>query len=578
MTVEIIGLITVVATLTGIAAYFLAGSKSNKEFIQKSYELESLTIEKETLASEVYELTQSKEANLQKVRSIELNQQRIEAELHAVSQRKKELENGYIELEVKADTLINEKHEAEKSRESFQAELEALKLQQQALDMRLQAAHVDLAEMRYALSEQQKVVAELGKQSKSFEIKAQEVQQQYKESKLFNLEIDKKREALQDRYNSLLAEYTELKTSLEERDNSHAKQLTQFEEQKQALSEQFKVLANEILDSKTKALQDSSKLSLSAVMNPFQQSIDSFKKEVQDIHNRETSQRGELKKELESLKELNQKITTEAHELSTALKGQKKLQGNWGELVLENVLDRSGLQLGKDYKREVSFTTEEGKKRPDAVVYLPQDKHLIIDAKVSLNAYTRFINSNNDNERELALSEHVKAMGDRIKELADRDYYKLPGLNSPEMVFMFVPIESAFVEALKADESLFQSAIESNVLVATPTTLLTSLNIVRQLWRYEDQNKHTVALAQKAEAVFKKLNSFLGSFEGIKKGLDKASESYVKAENQLISGKGNLVKQVGDFKNLAPAIKAELPSYFTDKSDLEIDYVSVDDK
>jgi len=578
MTVEIIGLFAVIATLTGIAAYFLAGSKSNKEFIQKSYELESLTNEKEALASEVYELTQSKEANLQKVRSIELNQQRIEAELHAVSQRKKELENSYIELEVKADTLIQEKHEAEKSRESSQAELEALKLQQQGLDMRLQAAHVDLAEMRDALSEQQKDVAELGKQSKSYEIKAQEVQQQYKESKLFNLEIDKKREASQDRYNSLLAEYTELKTSLEERDNSHAKQLTQFEEQKQALSEQFKVLANEILDSKTKALQDSSKLSLSAVMNPFQQSIDSFKKEVQDIHNRETSQRGELKKELESLKELNQKITTEAHELSTALKGQKKLQGNWGELVLENVLDRSGLQLGKDYKREVSFTTEEGKKRPDAVVYLPQDKHLIIDAKVSLNAYTRFINSNDDNERELALSEHVKAMGDRIKELADRDYYKLPGLNSPEMVFMFVPIESAFVEALKADESLFQSAIENNVLVATPTTLLTSLNIVRQLWRYEDQNKHTVALAQKAEAVFKKLNSFLGSFEGIKKGLDKASESYVKAENQLISGKGNLVKQVGEFKNLAPAIKAELPSYFTDKSDLEIDYVSVDDK
>jgi len=573
MTVETIELIAVVATLTGIAAYFFAGSKVKKELTQKTYELESLTIGKEALFSEVSELTQSKEAALQKVRNIELNQQRIEAELHAVYQRKIELENGHVKLEHKADTLAQEKHEAEKSRESSQAELEALKQQQQDLDARLQTAHAELIEMREGLAEQQKAEAELGKQSKSFEIKAQEVRQQYEDSKLFNIKIDKKREALQDRYNSLLAEYTELKTSLEERDNSHAKQLTQFEEQKQALTEQFKVLANEILDSKTKALQDSSKLGLSAVMNPFQQSIDSFKKEVQEIHHRETSQRGELKKELESLRELNLKITTEAHELSTALKGQKKLQGNWGELILENVLDRSGLQLGKDYKREVSFTTEEGKKRPDAVIYLPQDKHLIIDAKVSLNAYTRFINSDDDNDRAQALSEHVKAMGDRIKELADRDYYKLPGLNSPEMVFMFVPIESAFVEALKADETLFQSAIESNVLVATPTTLLTSLNIVRQLWRYEDQNKHTVALAQKAEAVFKKLNSFLGSFEGIKKGLDKAAESYSKAENQLVSGKGNLVKQVGDFKNLAPAIKAELPSYFTDKSDLEIDYI-----
>jgi len=312
-------------------------------------------------------------------------------------------------------------------------------------------------------------------------------------------------------------------------------------------------------------------------MAPFQQSIDGFKKEVQDIHHRETTQRGELKKELENLKELNQKITTEAHELSTALRGQKKLQGNWGELVLENVLDRSGLQLGKDYKREVSITTEDGKLRPDAVVYLPQNKHLIIDSKVSLAAYTRFVNSEDDTERKLALEEHVKAMSQRIAELSNKDYYKLPGLNSPEIVFMFVPIESAFVEALKADELLFQTAIENNVLVATPTTLLTSLNIVRQLWRYEDQNKHTAALAEKAERVFKKLNAFLGSFEGVKSGLDRAVESYVKAEGQLVSGRGNLVKQVGEFKNLAPAIKAELPDYFTERANLEIDFIPPDE-
>jgi DNA recombination protein RmuC len=372
--------------------------------------------------------------------------------------------------------------------------------------------------------------------------------------------------------------HIKIKTELDEQVKNLREQKVQFEEQKQSLSEQFgerfTVLANEVLDTKTKAMQESNKLSLHAIMNPFQLSIDGFKKEVQDIHNRETSQRGELKKELENLKELNQKITTEAHELSTALRGQKKLQGNWGELVLENVLDRSGLQLGKDYKREVSITSEEGRQRPDVIVYLPQKKHLIIDAKVSLNAYSRYINSEDETLRKVALDEHVKAMGDRIKELADRDYYKLSGLNSPEIVFMFVPIESAFVEALKADESLFQTAIENNVLVATPTTLLTSLNIVRQLWRYEDQNKHTVALAQKAEGVFKKLNTFLGSFENIKRGLQKATDAYGDAEGQLLSGRGNLVKQVSEFKKLAPAIKAELPTYFTEKSELEIDLIS----
>ena len=388
--------------------------------------------------------------------------------------------------------------------------------------------------------------------------------------------LQSKYEQKTEQFNTLNTDHTQLKTELAERQNSHQKQLSQYEEQKKALSEQFKVLASDILDTKTKVLQETNQHSLASVMNPFKESIESFKKEVQDIHHRETTQQGELRKELETLKELNQKITTEAHELSTALKGQKKLQGNWGELVLENVLDRSGLELGKDYKREVSITTEEGRQRPDAIIYLPQNKHLIIDAKVSLNAYTRYINSDDEVERKLALAEHVMVMGQRINELAKRDYYKLPGLNSPEIVFMFVPIESAFVEALKADETLFQKAIENNVLVATPTTLLTSLNIVRQLWRYEDQNKHTVALATKAEAVFKKLNSFLASFENIKKGLDKANEAYVKSEGQLISGKGNLVKQVGEFKNLAPAIKAELPSYFTDKAELEIDFIAAE--
>ncbi|MFX1713068.1 DNA recombination protein RmuC [Stutzerimonas stutzeri] len=438
---------------------------------------------------------------------------------------------------------------------------------------RLNAAEAVNAQLQADRDQLKDSLANEGKRSQSLATSEREVREQLQDIKAQQVAAAERYEALHSRFTAQSSEYTKLKTELDEREASHARELANFEQQKASLSEQFKLLSNEILEAKTQALQESSKLSLSAVMTPFQQSIDTFKREVQEIHHRETTQQGELRKELESLKALNQQITTEAHELSTALRGQKKLQGNRGELVLENVLDRSGLQKGKDYDREVSFTTEEGRQRPDAVVYLPQGKHLIIDAKVSLNAYTRFVNAEDEGERAIALKEHVQAVGNRIKELADRDYYKLPGLNSPDMVFMFIPIESAFVEALKADETLFQRAIENNVLVATPTTLLTSLNIVRQLWRYEDQNKHTAALASRAEAVFKKLNTFLASFEKIKKGLETATEAYVKAEGQLVSGKGNLVKQVGEFKNLAPAIKAQLPAYFADKAALEIDFI-----
>lgn len=452
---------------------------------------------------------------------------------------------------------------AQQTEQRLTTELQHGQQQQQQLKTELEQARAERAEQH---ARQQGLDAQLQHSLASVQQLKQELTQERSA-----------REQLQEEHYHLSNRYTQLKTELDEREASHQRELVNFEKQKQSLVEQFKALSNEILDAKAQSLQETSKLSLNAMLSPFQQSIDAFKKEVQDIHHRETTAQGELKKELASLKELNQHITKEAHELSTALRGQKKLQGNWGELVLENVLDRSGLQLGKDYQREVSFSTDDGKFRPDAIVYLPQNKHLVIDAKVSLNAYTRYVNAEQELERQQALKEHVQAVASRIKELSAKDYFRLPGLNSPDMVFMFIPIESAFVEALKADESLFQQAIENNILVATPTTLLTSLNIVRQLWRYEDQNKHTAALADKAEAVFKKLNSFLGNFEKIKRGLDSAGAAYLAAENQLVSGRGNLVKQVADFKNLAPAIKAELPQYFVEKAELEIDFIAASD-
>ena len=495
-----------------------------------------------------------------------------------------------------AEQLEQQKASAQQQLESTGKELGALRLEHSALATRLeseQAGRADLGERCEKLErELEKTRADLRtaenslhatrtelQQSRTQQQETQrDLQQRLADAREQYQNLEQKYEQLRQQHSALNAEHAKLQTSLAERDESHRAQLAHFEEQKKALGEEFKVLANEILEQKSKALQETSSTNLNALITPFKESIDGFKKEVQDIHHRETSQRSELKNELKQLQALNQQITTEAHELSTALRGQKKLQGNWGEMVLESVLDRSGLQQGRDYEREKSFNTEDGKQRPDVVVNLPQGKHLIIDAKVSLNAYTRYVNSEDETERQLALNDHVQAVADRIKELADRDYYKISELNSPEMVFLFIPIESAFVEALRADERLFQMAIENNVLVATPTTLLTSLNIVRQLWRFEDQNKHTAALASKAESVFKKLNSFLGSFEGIKKGLEKASEAYAKAEGQLVSGRGNLVKQVGEFKNLAPAIRAELPGYFTEKAELEIDYIPGDEQ
>jgi DNA recombination protein RmuC len=353
-----------------------------------------------------------------------------------------------------------------------------------------------------------------------------------------------------------------------------AEKLSLVEDAKEAMSNQFKSLANDILEEKSKKFTEQNQLNLGQLLDPLRERMTEFKAKVEEIHLKDTEQQALLKVELTQLKEANLHMTAEAHGLATALKGQSKKQGNWGELLLGNVLDRSGLREGIDFKREVSFNTEEGKKRPDVIVYLPQSKHLVIDAKVSLNAYTRYVNAEEDVLRQQALKEHVEAVASRIKELSDRNYYALPGLNTPEMVFMFIPVESAFSEALRADEALFQRAVEQNVLVATPTTLLTSLNIVRQLWRFEEQNVHTAELADRAGKVYKKLVTFLNSMEGVGKQLDKAQESFNLAMNQLVSGKGNLINQAKEFERLGVSIQSELPENLVTKAALELEHHS----
>lgn len=378
-------------------------------------------------------------------------------------------------------------------------------------------------------------------------------------------------ERLSRQRDELALEQARLHTALKERQRHFQEQMDQLRESRESLKKEFEHLASEVLERKGRAFQEMSRESLSHLLLPIQGEMKGFREKVEKIHEQESEQRIQLRTELQNLQQLNHAITEQADRLANALQGQKKVQGNWGELILENVLDRSGLQSGTDYRREVSFNTEEGRLRPDVVVYLPQEKHLVIDAKTSLAAYTRYVNGEDETERLQALSEHARAVSDRINELADRDYFRLPGLNSPEVVILFIPIESAYVEALRHDDGLYQRAIERNVLVATPITLLTSLNIVRQLWRFEDQSKHTAELAKRAERFYSKLNTFLGSMQQVGIQLDRARDSYERAFSQLYSGRGNLIKQAADFKDLGVSVQRELPAELVERASLELE-------
>ena len=330
---------------------------------------------------------------------------------------------------------------------------------------------------------------------------------------------------------------------------------------KEEFSDKFKALANEILEEKVKAFTNYNQEKLSQLLSPFQSDINKFGNKFEEIQRAASKERIELQSELKA-------EISNMREMSMAFKHQTKVQGNWGEIILENVLDKSGLRLGYDYRTQVSIKVETNRKVPDVIVYLPENKHLIIDSKVSLNAYSRYVNSDSELDKKRALRDHIDAMKARIKELGDKSYYDTPELNSPEMVFMFVPMESAFIAAIQADEMIFQIALDNKVLVATPTTLTTNLKIVKQLWRFENQSRNSAELSNRASKIYTKLRNFVKDLEKIGVKLSEAEVSYKDAINKLTEGQGNLINQAREFEKLGVAVKEDFSDEIIVKSEL----------
>lgn len=515
-----------------------------------------------TLEGQVSGLLEQQKIDLQEIRRLATSEAEKAQSLQSATARLTKTEQTLADAERDLATASNALQQSNERRATLDAEAARIPI----LEGKLAGAEHELTETRQQAADLREASGRINAELKAERDALATLRTDWQKEK-------SQREQAEAQVNRLTTELVELTTRLNAERSQAEGNLKLLLEAKEALSNQFKSLANDILEEKAKRFTEQNQTNIGQLLDPLKERITEFKAKVEEIHTKDTEQQATLKAELTQLKDLNRQMTEEAHGLATALKGQAKKQGNWGELVLGNVLDRSGLREGKDFKRELSFNTEEGRKRPDVVIYLPQAKHLVIDAKVSLNAYTRYVNAEDDLARQQALQEHVGAVASRIQELSNRVYFDLPGLNSPEMVFMFIPIESAFVEALRADESLFQKAIGQNVLVATPTTLLTSLNIVRQLWRFEEQNAHTAELADRAGKVYKKLVTFLGSMETVGRQLDKAKESFGTAMGQLYTGKGNLISQAKEFEKLGVPVQTPLPEHLVAKAALELEHL-----
>ncbi|MGC9386274.1 MAG: DNA recombination protein RmuC [Hydrogenovibrio sp.] len=373
---------------------------------------------------------------------------------------------------------------------------------------------------------------------------------------------------LQQRLASAQAELAARHSRAEAERESHAEKLALLENAKQTLMQEFKVLSNEILEQKQQQMRQQSQETIGGLIQPVQTALTEFKQRIEAVHKEDLEGRASLTEQLRHLTALNQSMTQEAQNLTKALKGDRKMQGNWGELILRKLLESSGLREGIEFETEKSVTETDGQRyRPDVVVNLPDNKHVIIDSKVSLSDYEAALNAEDEAVRQTHLKGHTNSLSRHIQSLSEKRYDHLSALNAPDFVLMFIPVEGAYLMAIEQKPSIFETAFEKRVAVVTPTTLFTTLKTIEQLWRYERQSEHTVKLIQRAADVHDKFVGFVETFEKVGKQLSTVQSSYDQARKQMMSGSGNLVRQAEMLKTLAGKTKKDIPKHLLEEAE-----------
>ncbi|HTE01681.1 MAG TPA: DNA recombination protein RmuC [Mucilaginibacter sp.] len=387
------------------------------------------------------------------------------------------------------------------------------------------------------------------------------------------LERDKADKLLQDERIRYDASTIVLNQELNTEKNRMAKAEEQFIAQRQRLAEQeksiqeiqqkfqleFQNIANKLLDEKSQKFVETNKTHLDILLNPLKENIKAFEEKVDKVYNMEAAERNTLKGVISQLMELNKLISNEAQNLTKALKGDSKKQGNWGEVILERVLERSGLVKDREYRMQVSLITPDGSRlQPDVIIDLPDEKHLVIDSKVSLVAYERLVNCETEDERKLYSKAHVESIRSHVNGLSAKNYHDLYQINSPDFVLLFVPIESSFSFAVQLDAELFSDAWEKRVVIVSPSTLLATLRTISSIWKQERQNRNVLEIARLSGAMYDKFVGFIGDMEGIGKNIKLSQSAYDSAINKLTEGNGNLTVTADKIKKLGAKANKQL--------------------
>lgn len=441
----------------------------------------------------------------------------------------------------------------------LQERLEHAQLSQAGLLAQLDACRAELAEVSEIKVEQQTELAGLRREN---ELLQQERQIAREAAQSWN----QQRERSEAELRRLTAECAALSAELQENRENQQQRLDDLQGARDELRAQFSELATKIFDEREQRLAETSQQRLGQLLDPLKERIQAFEKRVDESYQQEARERFSLGKELERLQQLNQRLGDEATNLTRALKGQKT-QGNWGELVLERVLEHAGLEKGREYRTQVSLKSASGERyQPDVLVNLPGDRQVIIDAKVSLNAYQQFVAAEDEASRQQALRQHLLSLRSHLKGLSGKDYQRLEGLHSLDFVLLFVPIEAAFATALQAAPDLFQEAFEQQVVIVSPTTLLATLRVIDSLWRQERQGQNAREIAERAGQLYDKFVAFIADLDEMGNRLQQLDKAYAGARNKLVDGRGNLVGRVENLRLLGARASKSLPADLLERS------------
>ena len=372
-------------------------------------------------------------------------------------------------------------------------------------------------------------------------------------------ESQNERALLQEHLQKLEVDFAVLNSRYSDELKASSEKMAILQNAKDELSQEFKLLANQIFEDKSKQFSHTSKEQLEMFLKPFREQISSFAAQTKEQFNAQAKESFLLHDELKRLKKMNEQLSEDALNLTNALKGENKTQGNWGEIVLENILEQSGLREGVEYELQASLKSREGKTyRPDVIIHMPQKRDIVVDSKVSLVAYERFMNAEDEAQKERALKEHIASIKSHIKGLSKKEYEKLEGIHTLDFVLLFMPIEGAFLLALEQDGEFFKLAYEENILVVSPSTLLVTLRTIEHIWRTQRQEEHAKKIAEEAEAMYEKFVGFVEEMQKMGVHLQKAQESYDTSMNRLKSGRGNLIKRAQNIVKLGLKPKKKL--------------------